>query len=443
MASSEHPVGAPRGRAFESDPTRRVVVTGMGVISPHGQSVPTFWEGLSRGELAIGPITLFDASAYPTRIAAEVKDFRVEQWIEGRESRRMSRATQFAVGAARQAVEDSRLPLDDGAGDDVGVILGTGTSAFPEIEQGARVLLTRGGMRMNPFFAPMVLPNMISAQVAIRFGLRGYSNAVVTACAASTQAIGDAAEVIRRGAAVAMLAGGSEATISEFGLAAFSLLRVMSQRNDDPAHACRPFDKNRDGLVPGEGAGVLVLERLDHALTRDARIYAELVGYGASTDAYHFVAPSPDGSGAALAITRALADAGLPPTAVDMINAHATATDLNDPMETRAIKAALGPHAYDVPVSANKSMFGHLLGGCGSLESVATVMSLQTGIIPPTINYETPDPECDLDYVPNVPRTADVRIALKNSFGFGGHNACLLWRRWDPGDAVTPPAAGR
>ncbi|MGI8588734.1 MAG: beta-ketoacyl-ACP synthase II [Chloroflexia bacterium] len=431
------------GLAFETDPRKRVVVTGMGTISPHGHSVAEFWEGVSRGKSAVGPITLCDASPYPTRIAAEVKDWDPHKWIEARDARRMSRATQFAVVSARQALDDSRLEITDAFSEEVGVLLGTGTSAFPEIEQGAQILFTKGGMRMNPFFTPIVLANMATAQVSIHYGLRGYSSTVITACAATTQAIGEAGEVIRRGDATVMLAGGTEAAISGFGLAAFCLLRAMSRRNDDPQGACRPYSADRDGLVPGEGSAILVLERLDHALSRRARIYAELIGYGCSSDAYHVVAPEPDARGAAKAITRSLAGSGLAPTDIDYINAHGTATDLNDPMETRAVKLAFGDYAYELPLSSNKSMFGHLLGACGSLEAVSTIMSLRSGVMPPTINLEVPDPACDLDYVPNVPRQGDLRVVMKNNFGFGGHNASLIWRRWDAGDEAGLPDRGR
>jgi 3-oxoacyl-[acyl-carrier-protein] synthase II len=437
------PPAPPRGVAFETDPRKRVVVTGLGAISPLGHGVPELWDGLQRGVSGVGPITLCNPSGYPTRIAAEVKDFNPGRWIDGREARRMSRATQFAVAAARQALDDSGIAVTDASSEEIGVLLGTGTSAFPEIEQGARVWIAKGGMRMNPFFAPMVLPNMCASQVSIQFGLRGYNSTIVTACAATTQAIGEAAEVIRRGAATAMVAGGTEAAISEFGLAAFCLLRAMSQRNDDPQRASRPFDKHRDGMVPGEGAAALVLERLDHALARGARVYAELVGFGCSGDAYHIVAPAPDGRGAAKAMARALDQAGLRPRDVDYINAHGTATDLNDPMETTAVRIVFGEWADSLPLSANKSMFGHLLGGCGSLEAISTIMTVVDGVMPPTINYETPDPACDLDYVPNVARRGDVRVAMKNSFGFGGHNAALLWRRWDAGDAAGLPETGR
>ncbi len=444
---SSEPVGVATatggsGWAWEQDARRRVVVTGLGVISPHGQSVAAFWDGVRRGQSAVGPITLCDASPYPTRIAAEVQDWQPTRWIDSREARRMSRVSQFAVAAARQALDDSGLQVTDGNSEEIGVVMGTGTSAFPEIEAGARVLIAKGGMRINPLFAPIVLANMAAAQVSIQHGLRGYNNTMITACAASSQAIGEAAEIIRRGSAIVMLAGGSEAAISSFGLAAFCLLRAMSQNNADPPGACRPYDKNRDGMVPGEGAALLVLERLDHALERKATIYAELVGYGVSADAFHVVAPDPTARGAAKAIRRALTAAGLEPRQVDYINAHGTATDLNDPMETAAVKQVFGDSAYGVPLSSNKSLFGHLLGGCGSLENVAAVMSARTGIMPPTINYETPDPACDLDYVPNTARTGDLRIVMKNNFGFGGHNVSLIWRRWDAPDAAGP-VAGR
>ncbi|HUS14382.1 MAG TPA: beta-ketoacyl-ACP synthase II [Chloroflexia bacterium] len=436
------PAAPPTGLAFETNPRYRVVVTGLGTISPHGHSVAEFWQGVSHGVSAVGPITHCDPSAYPTRIAAEVRDFDPAQWMNAREARRMSRASQFAVAAARQALDDSGVQVTDASSEEIGVLLGTGSSAFPEIEAGARTMISRGGMRMNPLFAPIILANMSASQVSIQHGLRGYNNTVITACAATTMAIGEAAEVIRRGAATVMVAGGTEAAISELGLAAFCLLRAMSHRNDDPQRASRPFEKNRDGMVPAEGAATLVLERLDHALARNARIYAELIGYGCSADAFHVVAPAPDARGAAKAMQRALAHAGIAGEDVDFINGHGTATDLNDPMETQAVKLVFGDYAYKLPMCSNKSMFGHLLGGCGSLEAIATIMSLRTGIMTPTINYETPDPACDLDYVPNVARQGDLRIIMKNNFGFGGQNASVIWRRWDEGDAAGLPERG-
>jgi 3-oxoacyl-[acyl-carrier-protein] synthase II len=413
------------------DGRRRVVITGMGVISCLGQTVADFWENLVAGRSGIGQITLCDTTGYPTTIAGEVKDWNPEAYIERREARRMARFSQFAVAAAKQAVAQAGLDLDREDRTRIGVILGNGNGGYPNIDEAMRTIVEKGGMRVDPFFLPKSLPNMAAAQIALQLGLKGYNSTVVTACAAGTQAIGDAMEVLRRGRMEVMLTGGTEAGISQLGLAAFCVMRAMSTRNDEPERASRPFDKDRDGFVPAEGAAVFVLETLEHALARGARILAEVAGAAATADAYHLVAPCADGEGAARAIRWALEDAGVRPEEVDYINAHGTSTPLNDVAETIAIKAVLGEHAYQVPISSTKSMIGHALGASGALETVAAVKTIETGIIHPTINYETPDPECDLDYVPNVARRADVRVVLKNSFGFGGQNACLVLRRFE------------
>jgi 3-oxoacyl-[acyl-carrier-protein] synthase II len=408
---------------------RRVVITGMGAITPLGQSVSEFWDNLVQGRSGIAEMTLCDTTGYPCKVAGEVKDWNPEAFIDRREARRMARFSQFAVAAARQAVEDAGLDLASLDLTRVGVVLGNGNGGYPNIEEAVRTIVEKGGMRMDPLFMPKSLPNMAAAQVSLQLGLKGYNSTVVTACAAATQAIGDAVEVVRRGRMEVVLAGGTEAGISQLGLGAFSVMRALTSRNDQPERASRPFDKDRDGFIPSEGAAVFVLETLEHARARGARILAEVAGSSACADAYHIVAPCADGEGAARAIRWALEDAGVRPDEIDYINAHGTSTPLNDPAETVAIKAALGEQAYQIPVSSTKSMIGHALGASGALETVAAVMTIQTGVIHPTANYETPDPQCDLDYVPNTARRADVRTVLKNSFGFGGQNACLVLRR--------------
>jgi len=411
------------------DPSQRVVITGMGAITPLGQDVQSFWEALIAGRSGVDRMTLCDPSAYPTQIAAEVKDWNPEAYIERREARRMARFSQMAVAAARQAMDDSGLSANGIDPERAGVMIGNGNGGYPNVEEAARTVIQRGGMRVDPLFVPKSLPNMAAAQIALQLEIKGYNGTISTACAAATQAVGEAAEIIRAGRADVMLTGGTEAGISELGLAAFAVMRAMSTRNDDPARASRPFDKDRDGFVPAEGAAIFILETLAHARGRGARVLAEVVGFGVTADAYHIVAPCADGEGATRAIRMALAQAGLSPEAVDYINAHGTSTPMNDTSETAAIKAALGEHAYQTPISSTKSMIGHALGASGAPELVATVKAIETGIIHPTINYETPDPECDLDYVPNIARRADVRVALKNSFGFGGQNACLVLRK--------------
>ena len=414
-----------------SDGRRRVVVTGIGAVTPLGESVAAFWEGLTAGRSGVGPMTLADPTDYPCRIAGEVSGFDPERYVEKREARRLARFSQLAIAATAEAMANAGLSAANVDAERMGVYLGNGNGGFPTIDESMRVLVERGGMRMSPFFFPMILPNMAGANVSRHFGALGPSSTITTACAASTQSVGDAAEVIRRGAADVMITGGAEAGISQLGLAGFCVMRALSARNDDPEGASRPFDADRDGFVPAEGAGILIVEALEHALRRGAPILAEVAGYGASSDASHQFQPDEDGAGAARAIRWALDDAGAMPNEVGYINAHGTSTPLNDASETLAIKRAFGDAAYAVPISSTKSMIGHALGGAGGMEAVACVQTLLTGVIHPTINYAAPDPACDLDYVPNEARRADVRVALSNSFGFGGQNACLVFRRWE------------
>lgn len=407
----------------------RVVVTGMGAITPLGTTVDEFWSALVAGQSGVDYITLCPIEPYPTKIAGEVKNWKPEEHLDPKQTRRMSRAGQFAVAAARQAMQNSGLQLGE-FNPEVGVLLGTGTSSFPDTENAMRTLLSKGPMRISPFFAPVSLANMPTGQVAMQLHAHGYNSTVVTACAAGTQAVGEAYEIIKRGDAQVMFAGGTEAPICELGLASFCVMRVLSTRNDEPQKASRPYDKDRDGFIPGEGSAMLVLESLEHALERGATIYAEVVGYGATSDAYHMVMPDPKGVGAARAMEMALENAGLQPLEVDYINAHGTSTQLNDAAETVAIKDVFKEYAYKVPISSTKSMTGHLLGAAGAIEAVASVKAIQEGIIPPTINFYTQDPQCDLDYVPNEARSADLRVVMSNSFGFGGQNAVLVLREY-------------
>ncbi len=412
-------------------PEQRVVITGMGVISSLGLNVDDHWGALLAGRSGIDYLKQVDATAYPCKLGSEATDFEPEEYIERKDARRMARFSQFAVATARQAVEDAGLDLNAVDRSRVGVLFGNGNGGLPVIDAGVRTIIEKGGMRLDPLFLPKELPNMAAAQVSMQLGVGGYNNTVVTACAASTQAIGDARDVILLGRADTMIAGGTEAGMTELGLAGFAVMRAMSQRQDDPKLASRPFDLGRDGFVPAEGGACFVLERLDRALARGATVLAEVAGFASTADAYHIVAPDPTGDGAARAIRAALADAGIGPEDIDYINAHGTSTPLNDASETTAIKVALGEVAYSVPISSTKSMLGHAFGGAGAMETIGCVQTLRTGVIHPTINYETPDPECDLDYVPNKARRAAVRYVLKNSFGFGGQNACLVFRRWD------------
>jgi 3-oxoacyl-[acyl-carrier-protein] synthase II len=424
------PIVAPLGLGLEADDEdRRIVVTGIGVISPFGVGVESFWAGLSAGRSAITRISHFDPSDYPCQIAGQVPDFAPQQFIDAKEIRRMARASQFAVAAAHMALAASNLRISGNA-DEVGALIGCGTTAMPDIEQAATTLAQRGGMEINPFFMPTALPHMPASQVAIQLGLRGHIAAISTACAAGAQAIGEAAEVIRRGDAEIMLAGGTEASICALSLGAFSVMRALSTRaNQHPASASRPFDAQRDGFVPGEGAAVLVLERLSNARRRGAPVMAELAGYAATADAFHVTDPDPDGRGTARAMRKALHNARLDPQQVDYINAHATSSPAGDLAETRAIKQVFGEYAYSVPISATKSMIGHLSGAAGAVEAAATILALRHNLIPPTINQEHPDPECDLDYVPNTARRALIQVAIANSFAFGGVNAVLVFRK--------------
>ena len=410
---------------------KRVVITGMGVMSPLGQSVDEYWSGLIEGRSGIGPMTLADPAEFPCKIAGEVTGFDARQYIDRKEARRMARFSQLAVSAAGLALEDSGINLSNEDPERLGVVMGTGVGGFPETEENARVLVDRGGMRISPYFIPMILPNMAAANVSRIFSLRGYTSTIITACAAGNQGIGEGAEAIRRGAADVVLGGGCEAGICHLGLGGFNVIKALSRNNDVPVAASRPFDAKRDGFVPAEGAGILVLESLEHAVGRGANILAEIVGYAASSDALHAVAPDEEGAGAARAVRWALENAAIGPDEVDYVNAHGTSTPLNDLSETRAIKRAFGAQAYKTPISSTKSMIGHALGGAGALEAVACIKTILTGRIHPTINYENPDPECDLDYVPNESREGQVDTVLSNGFGFGGQNACLVFRRFE------------
>jgi len=410
---------------------RRVVITGMGMITALGLDVETTWRNLLAGKSGAGPITRFDASEFLVRIACEVNDFDPREYMSAKDARRFDRYTQFALACAHQAVEQACLQIDETNRDRIGVILGTAIGGLVTIHEGYETLFSKGPMRVNPLTGAMMLPDMASGQIAITFGVRGPNHCVISACATGNTSLGEAFEVIRRGDADVMIAGSSEACMTPFALAAFHRTGAMSQRNDDPQRASRPFDAQRDGFVFGEGAGVVVMESLEHALARGARPLAEFIGYGSSADAYHISAPTEDGAGAVLSMQRALEKAGIRPEDVDYINAHGTSTPLNDVSETRAIKKVFGEHAYRIPISSTKSMVGHTMGAAGAVEAIVCVKTLLEGIIHPTINYEYPDPECDLDYVPNEPRRADVKIALSNSFGFGGHNATIILKRFD------------
>ena len=411
---------------------RRVVITGMGVISPLGNTVDELWQRAVAGESGITELTAIDPSAYPCKVAGQVDDFDPTEWMDRKTARRMARFSQFAIAAARQALGDADLDLDHTDRRRVGTVLGSGGGGIPETDRAMRTVLGRGGMRVDPLYLAKMLPNMAAGNLTIQLGLLGYTNTVTTACAAGTQAIGDAAEVIRRQDADVMLAGGSEAGISELGLAGFCAMRALTTSyNDRPAESSRPFDRDRDGFVPSEGAGVVVLESLDHARARGAHPLAEVLGYGVTADATFLVAPPDGGDGAARAMQAALDAAGLAPEEIDYISAHATATEVGDIAETQAIRAVFGERAYRVPVTAFKSQIGHLLGGAGGVETIAAVQTLLTGQIAPTINLDHPDPQCDLDYVPNESRTTEVRTMLKNSFGFGGQNAVLALQRFD------------
>ncbi len=403
----------------------------MGVISPLGETVQEYWDALVQGRSGIGPMTLCDPTGFPCRIAGEVTSFDPTSYIDSKEARRMARFSQLAVASALRAMEHAGLNGSNMDPEEAGVLMGNGNGGMPVTEENARVLFERGGMKESPFFIPMVLPNMAAAHVSRLLGLKGYTNTVITACAAGTQAIGEGAEVIRRGTAKVIVSGGTEAGICHLSLGGFSVIKALSSNNEDPAKASRPFEAHRDGFVPAEGAGAFVLEEMEFALSRGANILAEVVGYGVSSDAFHPVHPDDNGDGAARAMRWALADAGVRPDEIDYINAHGTSTPINDAVETLAIKQVFGDGAYNVPISSTKSMIGHAMGAAGAVEAVVAVKTIESGIIHPTINYEEPDPACDLDYVPNVARQTDVRTVLSNSFGFGGQNACLVIRRFE------------
>ena len=405
----------------------RIVVTGLGCVSPLGHTVQSTWEAILKGVSGVGPITLFDASELLTRFAAEVKDFNPIPELGAKLSRRIDRFTQFAVIATKQAFEHAKLAINETNRDRIGAIIGSGIGGIGTVFEEMRKYLERGPRWVNPFTVPMMLPDTAAGQVAISFGIRGPNMAVVTACASSTNAIGEAAELIRRGDADVMVAGGAEAGIVPLAMAGFSVMDAISKRNDDPQRASRPFDMDRDGFVAGEGGTTLILESYEYAKSRGAAILAEVVGYAATNDAYHITAPAENGGGAASCMKLALEDAELDPSQIDYINAHGTSTKLNDMSETAAIKTIMGERAYDVPVSSTKSMTGHLLGAAGALEAMFCIKALEDNVLPPTINYETPDPDCDLDYVPNEKRSKQLNYVMSNSFGFGGHNATLIF----------------
>jgi len=409
---------------------RRVVVTGLGAITPLGIGADEYWQGLMAGRSGVGLVKDFDCSAIATRIAAQVKDFRPEDYLDRKDAKRMDRFAQFAAAASKMAVADAGLPITDETRARVGVFIGSGIGGIATFEDQHRKMMEGGLGRVSPFFIPMMIANMGTGNVAKMLGAQGPSETAVTACATSTNSLGDAYLVIKRGEADAVVAGGTEAAVVPISMAGFSNMRAMTTRNDDPEHASRPFDTGRDGFILGEGSGILVLEDLETARLRGAKIYAEIIGYGMSNDAYDMVHPAPEGAGAARAMTAALKSACLPPEAVGYINAHGTSTPAGDVLEVQAIKSVFGAHAPRLAVSSTKSMTGHLLGAAGAIEAIATVLALQKGILPPTMNLETPDPECDLDFVPNKAREQQVDIALSNSFGFGGHNATLVFKRW-------------
>jgi 3-oxoacyl-[acyl-carrier-protein] synthase II len=403
----------------------------MGLVIPTGIGVATAWKNVCEGKSGIGPLTRFDTDGFETKIAGEVKNFNPELYIDKKEIKKMDLFIHYAIAAAKEAVEDAQLAITPENSEQIGVIVGTGLGGLPSIERYHKILLEKGPGRISPFFIPMLIANLASGQIAIQFGAKGPNTCVVTACATGAHCIGDAFRAIVYGDAEAMIAGGTEANITPLTIGGFNSMKALSTRNDEPQKACRPFEKNRDGFVVAEGAGIIILEELQFALKRKAKIYAELVGYGYTGDAYHITAPSPDGDGAVRCMRMAIKDAGLKPGDVDYINAHGTSTPLNDLTETIAIKKVFGDHAKKVPISGTKSMTGHLLGAAGSTEAIFTVLSIRDGIMPPTINYEEADPQCDLDYVPNAARRTPVKIAMSNAFGFGGTNAALVFKKFE------------
>ncbi len=409
---------------------KRVVVTGVGMISPLGVGVKENWEAICQGKSGIGPVTRFDITDFPSKIAGEVKGFNPEDFIDKKETKKMDIFIHYALASGMMALKDSGLIIDESNADRVGVLVGAGLGGLSTIERYHSVLLEHGPKRISPFFIPMLIVNLAPGQISIYFGARGPNSSVVTACATGNHSIGEACRIIQRGDADVMIAGGAESTITPLAIGGFCSMRALSTRNEEPQRASRPFDKDRDGFVIAEGAGLLVLEELEHATRRGARIYAEIIGFGCNADAYHISAPSPNGMGAAKCMEIALKDAGINYDEVDYVNAHGTSTPLNDLSETMAMKTVFRDRARKIAVSSTKSMTGHLLGAAGGVEAIYSVLAITHGVIPPTINYETPDPECDLDYVPNTPREAAVRVVMSNSFGFGGTNATLIFREF-------------
>ncbi|PWW19116.1 beta-ketoacyl-ACP synthase II [Cytobacillus oceanisediminis] len=409
---------------------RRVVVTGIGAVTPLGNNTETTWNNIKSGVSGVGPLTRLNAEEYPAKVAAEVKDFSPEEYMDKKDARKMDRFTHYAVASSLMAVKDANLQITDENAHRIGVWIGSGIGGMETFENQYETFLKRGYRRVSPFFVPMMIPDMATGQVSIYLGAKGFNSCTVTACATGTNSIGDAFKVIQRGDADAMITGGAEAPITKMSVAGFCANTALST-NPDPKTASRPFDQNRDGFVIGEGAGVVVLEELEHALARGAKIYAEIVGYGATGDAYHITAPAPGGEGGARAMKMAIEDGGLKPEDIDYINAHGTSTDYNDKFETLAIKEVFGEHAYKLAVSSTKSMTGHLLGAAGGIEAIFTVLAMREGVLPPTINLETPDPECDLDYVPNKSREKEIKAAMSNSLGFGGHNATIVFKKYE------------
>ncbi|GJI59092.1 beta-ketoacyl-ACP synthase II [Bacillus altitudinis] len=409
---------------------KRVVVTGLGALTPLGNDVETTWKNAVSGVSGVGPITRVDSSEYTAKVAAELKDFNIEDYMEKKEARKMARFTQYAVVAAQKALEDSRLEITDENAPRVGVWVGSGIGGLETFEEQFEVYSNKGARRVSPFFVPMMIPDMATGQISIALGAKGVNSCTVTACATGTNSIGDAFKVIQRGDADAMITGGTEAPLTKMSFAGFCANKALST-NPDPDTASRPFDKNRDGFVMGEGAGIVVLEELEHALKRGATIYAEIVGYGSTGDAYHITAPAPNGEGGVRAMKEAIRDAGLTVEEIDYINAHGTSTPYNDKFETMAIKEVFGEHANQLAISSTKSMTGHLLGAAGGVEAIFSVLAIKDSVIPPTINLETPDEECDLDYVANEARSKEVQVALSNSLGFGGHNATIIFKKYE------------
>ncbi|MEK6689835.1 MAG: beta-ketoacyl-ACP synthase II [Nitrospirota bacterium] len=416
---------------MESIPKRRVVITGLGLVTPLGIGVEKSWDALCNGDSGVSKITLFDPKDLPAQIAAEIKGFNPSDWIEHKEIKKMDRFTHLAIAASQIAMDDSGVKISEENAERIGVIVGSGMGGMAAIEYYHTILTEKGPKRISPFFIPMTIINLASGQISIRFGAKGPNSAPVTACAAGTHAIGESFRIIQRGDADIMITGGTEAVITPLAIGGFCSMKALSTRNHDPKRASRPFDKDRDGFVMGEGAGIIVLESLESALSRSARIYAEVIGFGMSGDAYHISSPSPNGEGAARCMAIALKDSGIDPSEINYINAHGTSTKYGDELETKAIKTVFGEHAYRLKVSSTKSMTGHLLGAAGGVEAVITALAIKTGIIPPTINLDNPDPECDIDYVPNKAVKTNPKVAMSNSFGFGGTNACLILRRYE------------